>query len=75
VAQGLALRPGAIEFVNRMRRAGFMVGLLSDSYFVAADIVRRRLFADFALAHMLQFDAEVCSGNLRLNAGFLARPG
>jgi glucosyl-3-phosphoglycerate synthase len=75
VAQGLALRPGAVEFVNRMRRAGFMVGLLSDSYFVATDIVRRRLFADFALAHMLQFDAEVCSGKLRLNAGFLARPG
>ena len=75
VAQRLELRPGAIEFVNRMRRAGFMVGLLSDSYFVAADIVRRRLFADFALAHMLQFDAEVCTGQLRLNAAFLAPSG
>lgn len=75
VAHRLELRPGAIEFVNRMRRAGFMVGLLSDSYFVAADIVRRRLFADFALAHTLQFDAEVCSGQLRLNAAFLAREG
>lgn len=75
VALGLELRPGVIEFVNRMRRAGFMVGLLSDSYFVAADIVRRRLFADFALAHMLQFEAEVCSGLLRLNAAFLPRNG
>jgi glucosyl-3-phosphoglycerate synthase len=75
VAQGLALRPGAIEFVNRMRRAGFMVGLLSDSYFVAADIVRRRLFADFALAHTMQFDAEVCTGQLRLNAAFLSANG
>ena len=75
VARGLELRPGAIEFVNRMRRAGFMVGLLSDSYFVAADVVRRRLFADFALAHMLQFDAEVCTGQIRLNAAFQARKG
>lgn len=75
VAQGLELRAGAVEFVNHMRRAGFMVGLISDSYFVAADIVRRRLFADFALAHMLQFDAEVCSGKLRLNAAFLAPRG
>ena len=75
VAHKLELRPGAIEFVNRMRRAGFMVGLLSDSYFVAADIVRRRLFADFALAHTLQFEAEVCSGQIRLNAALLARAG
>jgi glucosyl-3-phosphoglycerate synthase len=52
-----------------------MVGLLSDSYFVGAEIVRRRIFADFALAHTLQFDAEVCSGQLRLNPAFLARDG
>ncbi|WP_197046947.1 HAD-IB family phosphatase [Paucibacter sp. KBW04] len=74
VAHKLELRPGAIEFVNRMRRAGFMVGLVSDSYFVAADIVHRRLFADFALAHLLQFDAEICAGRLLLNSGFLAHP-
>jgi len=71
VARQIALRPGAVEFVNRMRRAGFMVGIVSDSYFVAADIVRRRLFADFALAHTLQFDNEVCSGQLRLNPAFM----
>jgi phosphoserine phosphatase len=52
-----------------------MVGLVSDSYFVAAEILRRRIFADFALAHTMQFDAEVCSGALRLNPAFLARDG
>ena len=73
VARSAPLRPGVIEFVNRMRRAGFMVGVLSDSYFIAADIVRRRVFADFALAHTLQFDADVCSGQVRLNPAFLPR--
>lgn len=75
VALALPLRPGAIEFVNYMRRAGFMVGLVSDSWFVAAEVVRRRLFADFALAHTLQFHSEVCSGSVRLNAAFLPRSG
>ena len=75
VAHALPIRPGVIACVNRLRRAGFMVGLLSDSYFVGAEIVRRRIFADFALAHTLQFDAEVCSGLLRLNPAFLARDG
>jgi phosphoserine phosphatase len=54
-----------------MRRAGFMVGVVSDSYFVAADILRRRIFADFALAHTLQFDADTCTGEVHLNPAFM----
>lgn len=72
VALSLPLRPGVVEWVNRMRRAGFMVGVVSDSYFVAAEVLRRRVFADFALAHTLQFDGDVCNGELRLNPAFLA---
>lgn len=75
VAHALPIRPGVIACVNRLRRAGFMVGLVSDSWFVAAEILRRRVFADFALAHTLQFDAEVCSGELRINPAFQAREG
>jgi glucosyl-3-phosphoglycerate synthase len=37
--------------------------------------VRRRLFADFALAHTLQFQSEVCSGQVRLNTACLPRDG
>jgi glucosyl-3-phosphoglycerate synthase len=70
VARELDVRPGVIEFVREMRRAGFMVGVVSDSWFVAAEIVRRRIFADFALAHTLQFDAEVCNGQVYLNPAF-----
>lgn len=70
VAQAIEIRPGAVEWINRMRRAGFMVGVVSDSYFVAAEILRRRIFADFALAHTLQFDGDVCTGELRLNPAF-----
>ncbi len=71
VAHALPLRSGVIAWVNRMRRQGFMVGLVSDSYFVAAEIVRRRIFADFALAHTLQFSGEVCTGDLRINTAFV----
>lgn len=70
VAHELPIRPGVISCVNRLRRAGFMVGLVSDSYFVAAEIMRRRIFADFALAHTLQFDGDVCAGELNLSAAF-----
>lgn len=71
VARAAPIRPGVIEFVNRMRRAGFMVGVLSDSYFIAAEIMRRRVFADFALAHTMQFDGEVCTGQVKISPAFL----
>jgi glucosyl-3-phosphoglycerate synthase len=71
VAQAMPIRPGAIEWVNRMRRAGFMVGVVDDGWFVGADIVRQRVFADFALANLLQFDSDVCSGEVRGNPAFM----
>jgi HAD superfamily phosphoserine phosphatase-like hydrolase len=70
VARTLEIRPGVIQFVNEMRRRGFMVGVISDSYFVAAEIIRRRIFADFALAHTLTFDNDVCTGQIRINPAF-----
>ena len=69
-AHALQIRPGVIECIHRAKQAGFMVGVVSDSYFVAAEIVRRRVFADFALAHPMHFDGDVCSGRLNINEAF-----
>jgi glucosyl-3-phosphoglycerate synthase len=70
VARSIEIRPGVIEFVKQMRRRGFMVGVVSDSYFVAADVIRRRIFADFALAHSIVFENDVCTGQMRINPAF-----
>jgi glucosyl-3-phosphoglycerate synthase len=71
VAHSLEIQPGLIVCVNQLRREGFMVGVLSNSYFVAAEILRKRIFADFALANTIQFDGDVCNGELRLNPAFM----
>ena len=71
VARTMAIRPEMIDLVNQLRRRGFMVGVVSDGYFVAADIIRRRIFADFAMAHTIQFEGEVCTGQIRTNPAFL----
>jgi phosphoserine phosphatase len=75
VAREMPLRRGVVKWINAVRRAGFMVGVVSDSYFVAAEVLRRRVFADFALAQTLQFRNEVCTGELRLNPAFLPPDG
>lgn len=70
VARALPLRAGVVELVNRIRRSGFMVGVLSDAWVGPAEIVRRRVFADFALGHSLQFDGDSCTGQVRLNPAY-----
>jgi glucosyl-3-phosphoglycerate synthase len=64
VARTIPIKPFAVEYINMMRRRGFTVGLISKGYFVAADIIRRRVFADLALAHCLEFDLDICNGKL-----------
>lgn len=74
VAASMLLREGIIDFVKAMKRQGFMVGVISDSYFVAADIIRKRIFADFAMAHSVKFQHDICSGEILLNPDFFFDP-
>lgn len=72
VALALEIRSGVVEFVKQMRRRGFMVGVVCNTYFVAADIIRRRIFADFAVAHTVSFQSDICTGLLRINPAFMS---
>ena len=70
VARNIPLRDGIIQAVNELRRRGYKVGVVSDSYFVATEIIRRRIFADFALAHTLMFENGICQGQISVNHAF-----
>ncbi len=71
VASTISLRTDIIALVNQMRRAGFMVGIVTEGYNIAAEIIRRRLFADFSVGHLIEFERDVCTGNVKLNSAFL----
>ncbi len=67
VARDLPLNNGAVDAVVALRKAGYMVGLMTDSFYVAAEVVRRRVFADFAVAHLLRFRSGVATGEVDLS--------
>ncbi len=64
VARELPLMSGAVETVVGLRKAGYRVGIVTDSYQVAAETVRRRVFADFSVAHVMQFRREKATGRV-----------
>jgi phosphoserine phosphatase len=66
-AKEVPLMAGAIDMVVGLRRAGYRVGIVTDSYRVAAEIIRRRVFADFSVAHLMRFQKGRASGELMLS--------
>jgi len=66
-ARTMPLMPGAVETVVGLRKAGYCVGVVTDGFQVAADMVRRRVFADFAIAHVLKFYHGKASGEVVLS--------
>lgn len=64
VARHLPLTPGARETVVMLRRLGFRVGVVSDSYRIATEIVRRRVFADFSVSNLARFRDGVSTGEV-----------
>ncbi len=71
-ARTLPLRPGVVEWVRELKRQGCWVGLVSQHFLLPTEIIRKRVFADFAVANLLQFEADVCTGQVVLNPGFFA---
>ena len=67
VARSVPLMPGAAELVIGLRKSGYRVGVVSDSFFVATDTVRRRVFADFSIAHLIKFRHGVATGDVTLS--------
>jgi glucosyl-3-phosphoglycerate synthase len=63
-AREIPLVAGAVDMVVALRKVGYRVGVVTDSYRVAAEIVRRRVFADFSVAHLMPFHKGAASGEL-----------
>lgn len=65
-SRALPLIPGAVDAVVGLRKLGYRVGIVTDSYQVGAEIVRRRVFADFALSNVIEFRRGKCTGVVTL---------
>jgi phosphoserine phosphatase len=73
-AQEMPLTPGAVETVVGLRKLGYRVGVVTDSFFVASEIARRRVFADFSVAHVLRFRNDKATGEATIAQAMTHHP-
>ena len=74
-ARHMPLIPEAAETVVALRTAGYRVGIVTDSFYAAAETVRRRVFADFCVAHVLRFKEGKATGLVTLSPAMVHSPG
>lgn len=67
IANSIPLKPRAQKMVIDLKRKGFQVGIITDSYVIAAEIIRRRVFADFTMAHLLHFNNGRATGEISIS--------
>jgi len=70
-ARHMPLMPRAAETVVGLRKAGYRVGIVSDSYFLATETVRRRVFADFSIANVMRFRGGKATGHLAVSPAMI----
>lgn len=66
VAREMPLMPGAADAIIALRKAGYRVGIVTDSYRVAAETIRRRVFADFSFSHVMRFKNGKATGRVNI---------
>jgi glucosyl-3-phosphoglycerate synthase len=72
IAHIVPLAKGAQNLVVELKKRGFVVGIITDSYFVASEIIRKRVFADFSIAHLLEFKKGTFTGELEISPLFIS---
>ncbi|NOT60371.1 MAG: HAD-IB family phosphatase [Acidobacteria bacterium] len=75
IARRLPLLPHAEAVVIALRKAGYRVGIVSDSYFIATETLRRRVFADFSIANVMEFRDGIATGAVRLAPALIHSAG
>jgi phosphoserine phosphatase SerB len=71
VVDKIPLVPDAIETIQELKKRGYIVGIISDSYDVVASHIKTKIGADFAIANELEFSNSVATGEVKVPSYFI----
>jgi phosphoserine phosphatase len=66
----IPLMKGAIETVKQLKEKDYKVGIISDSYTIATNVLAKKLGMDFHVANILEAEKGVLTGFLKMPLGW-----
>jgi HAD superfamily phosphoserine phosphatase-like hydrolase len=61
---------GTREIIEELKRRGYLVGIISDSFDCIANYIKNKLSIDFTLTNELEFSNSICTGEVRIPSFF-----
>jgi len=65
VAEKIPMVPDTTEVVCELKKRGYIVGIISDSYEFVAQHIRNKINADFVIANELEFSNGIATGEVK----------
>ncbi|MBY0478963.1 MAG: HAD-IB family phosphatase [Chitinophagaceae bacterium] len=70
VADSIPLVEDVIYVVSELKKRGYVVGIISDSYDVVTNHIKTKIGADFSLSNELEFSKSVATGEVKIPSFF-----
>ncbi|MBS1746834.1 MAG: HAD-IB family phosphatase [Bacteroidetes bacterium] len=66
VADSIPIISGTKEIIKNLKKRGYMVGIISDSYDCITNHIKNKLGMDFSLSNELEFSKSICTGEIKI---------
>jgi len=70
VVEKIPIVKGAQGIITELKKRGYLVGIVSDSYDVITNYLKNKLSLDFTLSNVLEFSGNVCTGEVKIPSFF-----
>jgi len=71
IADGISIVDDTEKIITKLKKRGYVVGIISDSYDCITNHVRNKLRMDFSLSNELEFSKSVCTGEVKIPSLFV----
>lgn len=65
---------GTKEIITELKKRGYIVGIISDSYDCITNHIKNKLGMDFSLSNELEFSKSICTGEVKIPSFLFAHP-
>ncbi|HEX5025587.1 MAG TPA: HAD-IB family phosphatase [Agriterribacter sp.] len=74
VANSMPIVEGTKKIITQLKKQGYLVGIISDSYDCITNHIKNKLEMDFSLANELEFSKSICTGEVKIPSFFFTNP-
>lgn len=71
ITDSISLVKDIVQVINRLKKRGYIVGIITHSYDCIATHIKNKIGADFALAYELEFSDSIATGEVKIPSFFI----